>query len=146
MKVNPIISRGVSAVNAFLHLMGFLCGGSEGLAVAAAGSITNVTVGESVLFPVSPDGNYSYIVDLIFRSNPIVTWYSETKYCHRHDHYKERISVADNGSVWLNTMHLADSGLYHIKMEYTTGNLKPRKFSDFNLQVFGACIYSHHQN
>ncbi|KAG7457113.1 hypothetical protein MATL_G00243040 [Megalops atlanticus] len=37
-------------VNMLLHMTGFLCGGSEGLAAAAAGSITNMTVGENVLW------------------------------------------------------------------------------------------------
>ncbi|KAG7457108.1 hypothetical protein MATL_G00242980 [Megalops atlanticus] len=120
----------------FPFTTGFLCGGSEGLAVAAAGSITNVTVGESVLFPVLSDGGHSYIVDLIFRSMSLFTWYPETKYCHFHNQYKDRISICDNGSICLNTVRLSDSGLYQTKIVYSSGDLKPPKHSDFHLQVF----------
>ncbi|KAG7457112.1 hypothetical protein MATL_G00243030 [Megalops atlanticus] len=123
-------------VNVLLLMIGFLCGGSEGLAVAAAGSITNVTVGESVLFPVSPEGNHSYRVELIFTSFPIVTWYSETKESYIHSQHEDRISIPDAGSVWLNTVRLSDSGLYQIKIQYSSGGIKPPTYSDFHLQVF----------
>ncbi|XP_036410778.1 carcinoembryonic antigen-related cell adhesion molecule 1-like [Megalops cyprinoides] len=123
-------------VNILLLMTGFLCGGSEGLAVAAAGSITSVTVGESVLFPVSPEGEHSYCVNLIFRSIPIVTWYSETNDSYVHNQYKNRISIRDAGSVWLNTVRLSDSGLYQIKIQYISGDLRPPTYSDFHLQVF----------
>ncbi|XP_036410777.1 SLAM family member 5-like [Megalops cyprinoides] len=133
---NANISRQVFAVNALFHLMGFLCGGSEELAVAVAGSITNVTVGESVLFPVSPEGENSYKVNLNFRSSPIVTWYSETNDSYFHNQYKDRISIHDAGPIYLNTVQLSDSGLYQIKIQYSSGDFRPPTYSDFHLQVF----------
>ncbi|KAJ8361738.1 hypothetical protein AAFF_G00429340, partial [Aldrovandia affinis] len=44
------ISRWVSAL-IMLHTLVYQCGSSERIAVAAVGSMTNVTVGRSILFP-----------------------------------------------------------------------------------------------
>ncbi|KAG7457109.1 hypothetical protein MATL_G00242990 [Megalops atlanticus] len=66
----------------------------------------------------------------------LITWYSDTKYCHFHNQYKDRVSICDNGSICLNTVRLPDSGLYQIKIVSSSGALKPPKDSDFHLQVF----------
>ncbi|KAJ8332868.1 hypothetical protein SKAU_G00417640 [Synaphobranchus kaupii] len=111
------------------------CGWSEGVAETAAGSCSTVKrVGESIQFPVSLDANQSYRVDLIFNTFTIVTWYPQMFSVVR-EQYKGRISTGNN-SVWLNKLHLSDSGLYRVKIEHRSGGFKPPEYTDFHLQVF----------
>ncbi|KAJ8357944.1 hypothetical protein AAFF_G00050190 [Aldrovandia affinis] len=127
--------RLVSAVNMLLHILVCQCGGTEGITVAAAGSTTNVTVGQSVLFPVSPEGNQSVIIELTFKSIIVVSWFSKYKKHEFHSLYEHRIDIQEGGSIRMNNVQLSDSGLYHIKT-HDMSVLKPTKYSGFHLQVF----------
>ncbi|KAJ8357058.1 hypothetical protein SKAU_G00198520 [Synaphobranchus kaupii] len=51
------------------------------------------------------------------------------------EQYKGRISIGNN-SVWLNKLHLSDSGLYQVKIDRRSGGFKPPEYTDFHLQVF----------
>ncbi|KAG9333762.1 hypothetical protein JZ751_010275 [Albula glossodonta] len=110
-------------------------GWTEETVVAAAGSTTKVTVGERVLFPVSPEGNQSVIIDMIFNYTLIVSWSSHLKDSYKHDLYKDRFDIMEDGSIYMNNVQLSDSGLYHIVTRYISEN-KPEKHSRFHLQVF----------
>ncbi|KAJ8349248.1 hypothetical protein AAFF_G00171300, partial [Aldrovandia affinis] len=115
------------------------CGRTEGITVAAAGSTTNVTVGQSVLFPVSPEGNQTVIIELTFKSIRVVSWFSKDK---KHDLstlHEHRIDIQEDGSIRMNNVQLSDSGLYHMKTYYVSEDFKPSKYSRFHLQVF-ECV------
>ncbi|KAG9331606.1 hypothetical protein JZ751_018635 [Albula glossodonta] len=113
----------------------YQCGWTEGVVVAAAGSITNVTVGERVLFPVSPEGNQSVIIELTFNSTTVISWSSRRKVPDVHDLYVHRIDIVESGSMHVNNMQHSDSGLYQMLIQYMSGDHKPSKSLSFHLQV-----------
>ncbi|XP_064194889.1 T-lymphocyte surface antigen Ly-9-like isoform X2 [Anguilla rostrata] len=109
-------------------------GCSEWVADTANGSNITVKVGESIMFPFSAEGNQSYTADLLFNTFTIVTWYPQP-FIHVREQYKGRVSFG-NDSIWLNKLSLSDSGLYQVKIEYTSGDFKPLEHTYFHLQVF----------
>ncbi|KAI1883813.1 hypothetical protein AGOR_G00235860 [Albula goreensis] len=111
------------------------CGWTEETVVAAAGSKTKVTVGERVLFPVSPEMNQSVIIDMSFNNFVLLSWSSHLKDSYKHDLYKDRIDIVEDGTIYMNNIQLSDSGLYHIMTQYISEN-KPHKLFRFHLQVF----------
>ncbi|KAI1882755.1 hypothetical protein AGOR_G00238200 [Albula goreensis] len=125
----------VSALNMILHTIVHQCGWTEGVVVAAAGSITSVAVGERVLFPVSPEGNQSVIIELSFNNIVMVSWSSRRKVPDVHDLYEHRIDIVESGSVHVNNMQLSDSGLYQMLIQHMSGDHKPSKSLSFHLQV-----------
>ncbi|KAG5847310.1 hypothetical protein ANANG_G00124660 [Anguilla anguilla] len=109
-------------------------GCSEGVAETATGSNITVKVGESITFPFSVEGNQSYTADLLFNNTfKIVTWYPQP-FIHVREKYQGRVSIG-NHSIWLNKLSLSDSGLYQVKIEYTS-SFKPPEYTYFHLQVF----------
>ncbi|KAJ8357060.1 hypothetical protein SKAU_G00198540 [Synaphobranchus kaupii] len=127
--------RTYDIIATLLYIMVHQCGWSEGVAETAAGSYSTVKrVGESIQFPVSLDANQSYRVDLIFNTFSIITWYPQM-FSEVREQYKGRISTG-NDSVWLNKLHLSDSGLYRVKIDRRSGGFKPPEYTDFHLQVF----------
>ncbi|XP_035279606.1 T-lymphocyte surface antigen Ly-9-like isoform X3 [Anguilla anguilla] len=127
-------SRRIHAEVMLLYIIVCQYGCSEGVADTATGSTITVKVGESVMFPFSAEGNQSYTADLLFNTFTIVTWYSQP-FIHVREQYKERVSIG-NHSIWLNNSRLSDSGLYQVKIEYTSGDFKPLEHTYFHLQVF----------
>ncbi|XP_035276943.1 uncharacterized protein LOC118229253 isoform X2 [Anguilla anguilla] len=110
-------------------------GCSEGVAETATGSTIKGRVRESITFPFSAEGNQSYSVDLLFNNTfKIVTWYPQP-FIHVREKYKGRVSIGSD-SIWLNKLSLSDSGLYQVKIEYTSGSFKPPEYTYFHLQVF----------
>ncbi|XP_064194884.1 T-lymphocyte surface antigen Ly-9-like isoform X2 [Anguilla rostrata] len=122
---------------AALHTKRKMCqyGCSEGVAETATGSNITVKVGESITFPFSAEGNQSYSVDLLFNTFTIAKWHFPEVALFVREQYKGRASIG-NDSLWLNKLSLSDSGLYQVKIEYTSGGFKPQKYTDFHLQVF----------
>ncbi|KAG9331609.1 hypothetical protein JZ751_018638, partial [Albula glossodonta] len=113
----------------------YQCGWTEGVVVAAAGSIINVAVGERVLFPVSPEGNQSVIIELSFNNIVMVSWSSRRKVPDVHDLYVHRIDIVESGSMHVNNMQRSDSGLYQMLIRYMSGDHKPSKSLSFQLRV-----------
>ncbi|KAG9329090.1 hypothetical protein JZ751_007693, partial [Albula glossodonta] len=110
-------------------------GWTEETVVAAAGSTTKVTVGERVLFTVSPETNQNEITDMRFNNFILLSWSSRLKDPDIHDLYKDRVGIMEDGSIYMNNVQLSDSGLYHIMTQYISEN-KPEKLLRFHLQVF----------
>ncbi|KAG9331604.1 hypothetical protein JZ751_018633, partial [Albula glossodonta] len=114
----------------------YQCGWTEGVVVAAAGSITNVTVGERVLFPVSDEGmSHNYAIKLKFNSTTLFSWSSRLNVSDVRDSYKHRIGILQNGSIYMNDVQLNDSGVY-LSETHDKSGFKSTKSSNFHLQVF----------
>ncbi|KAG9330088.1 hypothetical protein JZ751_027349 [Albula glossodonta] len=110
-------------------------GWTEETVMAAAGSTIKVTVGERVLFTVSPETNQNEITVMSFNNFVILSRSSSLKDSHIHDLYKDRVGIMEDGSIYMNNIQLCDAGLYHIITQYISEN-KPEKHSRFHLQVF----------
>ncbi|XP_064194881.1 T-lymphocyte surface antigen Ly-9-like isoform X2 [Anguilla rostrata] len=110
-------------------------GCSEGVAETATGSTIKGKVGESITFPFFAEGNQSYRVDLLFNNTfNILKWYPQP-FINVREQYKGRVSIG-NDSIWLNKLSLSDSGLYQVKIEYTSAGFKPPEYTYFYLRVF----------
>ncbi|XP_064194864.1 T-lymphocyte surface antigen Ly-9-like isoform X4 [Anguilla rostrata] len=128
-------SRRIHAEVMLLYIIVCQYGCSEGVAETATGSTIKVKVGESITFPFSAEGNQSYTVDLLFNNTfKILKWIPQP-FIHVREQYKGRVSIG-NDSIWLNKLSLSDSGLYQVKIEYTSGSCKPPEYTYFHLQVF----------
>ncbi|KAJ8274371.1 hypothetical protein COCON_G00089960 [Conger conger] len=124
--------RRICVETMLLYIIGKLCRWGEGVVERRA--TIRVKVGDSISFPVSPESDQSYSVDLLFNTIRIVLWSPQTVF-QVHEQYKRRISMG-NASIWLNKLNLSDSGLYQVRIEYISGGLKAPENTYFHLQVF----------
>ncbi|KAJ8378469.1 hypothetical protein AAFF_G00239330, partial [Aldrovandia affinis] len=86
----------------------------------------------------SSEGNQTVIIELIFNSIFVVSWFSKYKEHELHTLYEHRIDIQEDGSIRMNNVQLSDSGLYHIQI-HDMSDFKPTKYSRFHLQVF-ECV------
>ncbi|XP_078420550.1 hepatic and glial cell adhesion molecule-like [Cetorhinus maximus] len=103
-------------------------------------TITNVTAGEQVLFPIQYQGTdkYELTFSLKFpRTFKILTWKSSnTKKLHIvQPLYQHRVTIYKD-FVALNDVHVNDTGEYEIHIDYYGTELKNRDESTFRMKVF----------
>ncbi|XP_061099647.1 SLAM family member 5-like isoform X2 [Conger conger] len=125
-------SRRICVEAMLLYIIVYQCRWCEGLVERRA--TIRVKVGDSISFPVSPESDQSYSVDLVFNITRIVLWSPQIVF-QVHEQYKGRISMS-NASIWLNKLNISDSGLYRVKIEYISGGLMEPENTYFHLQVF----------
>ncbi|KAK6483983.1 hepatocyte cell adhesion molecule isoform X2 [Huso huso] len=118
-----------------LHLFGQCEGGTI---LTVAGSITNASVGDRVMFPVTAEGNMTYELSLLFQSDTkILSWISNNPSNPTIFHlmFVDRIQVDGTGSVFLDNVQLSDSGQYDMQINYVRQTMKTMTRS-FQLHVF----------
>ncbi|XP_041125904.1 SLAM family member 5-like [Polyodon spathula] len=109
-----------------------------GTILAAAGSITNASVGDGIIFPVTAEGNVTYALSLLFQSNrKIVTWFSNNPLNPTIFQlmFVDRIRVDETGSVFLDNVQLSDSGQYDMQISYVRHTMTTMT-RRFQLHVF----------
>ncbi|XP_041035951.1 uncharacterized protein LOC121273032 isoform X2 [Carcharodon carcharias] len=103
-------------------------------------TITNVTTGEQVLFPIQYQSTDKYDVTFSLkfpRTFKISTWKSNNrKKLHIvHPLYQHRVAIYRDFVV-LNDVHVNDTGEYEIHIDYYGTELKNRDESTFRMKVF----------
>ncbi|XP_038671336.1 uncharacterized protein LOC119975618, partial [Scyliorhinus canicula] len=108
--------------------------------LASPNTITEVTVGEQVLFHVNIQGEASY--DVTFRSKApnaiLAAWMinNNVSSVNMHSLYEGRLQWNMNGSVVLLNIQINDSGPYEIEIHYYSQELKNSDIEGFELLVF----------
>ncbi|XP_058890544.1 HEPACAM family member 2-like isoform X2 [Acipenser ruthenus] len=118
-----------------LHLFGQCEGGTI---LTVAGSITNASVGDRVMFPVTSEGNLTYELSLLLQSDTkILSWISNNPSNPTIFQlmFEDRIGFDGTGSILLDNVQLSDSGEYEVHINYMR-NRKPTTRRRFQLHVF----------
>ncbi|XP_042200771.1 hepatocyte cell adhesion molecule-like isoform X3 [Callorhinchus milii] len=107
-------------------------------------TVTNLSVGQDVQFPVIHDNNMKYEVTAR-RESPysikILGWNSDQPFSIGNAHivhplYRDRVQLTVNGSLLLKNVHMEDSAEYRIQTNYLGAVLRQRDQLTFHLKVF----------